>query len=448
MRVGVFGVGYVGLVTAACLAEMGNEVVACDVDESKIARLNNGEVPIYEPGLEEILRRVTGQNPRLIFTTDGRKTVSESKIIICAVGTPEKDGKLDTRYVMDVVKEVSENIIDEMKIFVLKSTVPVGTTRKVQTYFSEHNKDVVAVHNPEFLAQGSAVVNTQKPDRIVVGTDDLSVKPIFDELYSPFLKLAGGNVFYTDPATSESSKFLSNSALAVRVAMINEASKFIKMMGGNIDDVSRIIGMDPRIGPNFLYASMGYGGSCFPKDVPGFASQMRDAGFEPTIFDAVHKANEMQKEYIVGEVLNRFEKSGSLSGRVFGMWGLAFKAKTDDVRESPAFTTIKLLTDYGAKVIAHDPLAMQNTERVLSELVGSRKLMLANQNQYDVLLGSDALIICTEWDEYKSPDFDRIKRDLVKPIIFDGRNLYPSKAMEIKGFEYHSIGKPTGHLIK
>lgn len=444
MKIAVIGTGYVGLVTGACLAEKGNHVINCDIDEDKIRLLSQGEVPIQERGLEHILRQVTksdGDVPFLRFTNDHRYAISESDIIFCAVGTPFIDGFIDTRAVKKVASAVRE-YSKGSKILAIKSTVPVGTTREIQASFEGLEARIYVVSNPEFLVEGNAVEDTKRPDRIIIGSDHIGdVKHVFDELYAPFLRRSGSGVMHMDPNSAELSKLTANAYLAMRISFINEIANFAESAGANIDEVRRGAGSDKRIGMHYLFAGQGYGGSCFPKDLPTLVAQMSKIGLVPFVLRGVHDRNNSQKMVLARKVIKRFgDERGSLKRRTFGMWGLAFKADTDDVRESPALTAIKLLHDKGAKILAYDPSAGLNAMKELDKIADDGGFVVMD-NQYSVIDHSDALIICTEWDQFRSPDFDRIKRGLKTPVIFDGRNLYDPNSMEMRGFEYYSIGR-------
>ncbi|MFH1591933.1 MAG: UDP-glucose/GDP-mannose dehydrogenase family protein [Candidatus Woesearchaeota archaeon] len=446
MKISVFGAGYVGLTTAACLAEKGNHVTAYDIDKDKIALLKLGGVPIEEDGLGGILSNVTnseGDTPFLRFSSDVVRAVRDSDLLIAAVGTPFENRFMNTEQIWSVARSIQEAVGEDRKILAIKSTVPVGTTREVQEFFDDHGQNVVVVSNPEFLVEGKAVADTKRPDRVIVGTDHREiVQNVCDELYAPFLRRGGGGVLYMNPSSSELSKLAANAYLAMRISFINEIANFAEAIGADIDEVRLGMGSDRRIGMHYLFPGQGYGGSCFPKDLPTLIEQIKRGGLKSWVLEGAYQRNAAQKRVLSEKVISRFGRDydENLDSLTLGMWGLAFKADTDDVRESPAIEAIKLLTGRGARVVAYDPIAGDNASRELTAQMGMGKVVIVDQ-QYFALNGCDALVVCTEWDAFRSPDFDRIHKELKNPIVFDGRNLYNPNQMEKRGFEYYSIGR-------
>lgn len=431
MHVGVIGTGYVGLVTGVCFAEMGNNVILMDIDEDKIRRLTDGEVPIYEPGLEQMIVRNVAEK-RLSFTTDLQHTVETSLINFIAVGTPpDEDGSADLTNVFEVAKSIGR-AINTYKIIVTKSTVPVGTTFKVRDIISrETNHPFDVASNPEFLKEGNAVEDFMKPDRVVVGVEDVRAGEILKELYSPFVR-TGKPILLMDVLSSEMTKYAANGLLATKISFINELARLCEMVGADIEKVRAGIGSDPRIGPQFLFAGIGYGGSCFPKDVDALSRTGRDHGVPLNIIEAVQDANKLQREHFVKKIVEHY---GSVQGKCFALWGLSFKPRTDDIREAPSLTVIQELRAKGAKLKVFDPVAMENAGRIVGDGVEF------SPGNYECLEGSDALIIVTEWNEFRHPDFEKIKQLLTEPIIFDGRNLYNPERMAERGFTYYSVGR-------
>ncbi|MFH0821741.1 MAG: UDP-glucose/GDP-mannose dehydrogenase family protein [Pseudomonadota bacterium] len=435
MHVGVIGTGYVGLVTGVCFAEMGNNVILMDIDEAKVRALKEGKVPIYEPGLQQMIARNTAEK-RLTFTTDLKDTVERSLINFIAVGTPPgPDGSADLSQVFEAAANIGR-AIDKYKIVVTKSTVPVGTTLKVREIIAgitTHPFDVAS--NPEFLKEGNAVADFMKPDRVVIGVDDVRVGEFLKELYSPFVR-TGNPVFAMDILSSEMTKYAANGLLATKISFINELARLCDTVGADIEMVRAGIGSDPRIGPQFLFAGIGYGGSCFPKDVDALVRTGRQQGVELKILDAVQEANKTQRAYFM-DTLSRHYDHNSLAGKLFAVWGLSFKPRTDDMRDAPSVDVIRYLLDKGAKVRVYDPVAVENARRFFGSSI---EYAVGN---YECIEGADALVIVTEWNEFRHPDFEQIKQLLVEPVIFDGRNLYNPARMAQRGFHYYCIGR--GH---
>jgi len=432
MKISVVGIGYVGLVAAGCLAESGNHVICVDNDEEKIQNLKKGVIPIYEPGLADIVKE-NEKAGRLSFTTDLKTAVNDSKLIILGVGTPSADdGSADISAVLDVCGQIAEYMKD-YKIIVTKSTVPVGTHKKVIEVIKDKT-DVPFdyVSNPEFLKEGSAVGDFAKPDRVIIGTDSPEAQEVMKQLYSPFMR-KGSRIIFMDPASAELTKYAANVMLAARISFMNELSSMCDKFGADIEKVRAGVGADPRIGNSFLFAGVGYGGSCFPKDVRALIHMGRQAGCRMTIAEAVQQANYTQHERFADKILNYFK--GRETRIVLAVWGLAFKAKTDDVRESPAIWCIKKFLQAGMKIRAFDPEAMEAAKTVLNNNIE------AGQDDYKILNGANALVIFTDWQQFRTPDFDSIKEKLKKPVIFDGRNLYEPAYMKKMGFEYYCIGR-------
>ncbi|HEX7219095.1 MAG TPA: UDP-glucose/GDP-mannose dehydrogenase family protein [Burkholderiales bacterium] len=433
MKVTVVGTGYVGLVSGACLADMGNDVLCLDVDTKKIATLESGGIPIYEPGLEEIVRRNVAAG-RLHFTTDIERAVSHGTIQFVAVGTPPgEDGSADLKYVLAAARNIGRHMKD-YKVVVDKSTVPVGTADRVAAVIEEElqkrnsDLDFSVVSNPEFLKEGAAVEDFMRPDRIIVGADDERAVYLMKALYAPFQR-SRDKLMVMDVRSAELTKYAANAMLATRITFMNELALLAERLGADIEQVRQGIGSDPRIGYSFLYAGCGYGGSCFPKDVKALIRTAQDAGGDLQLLRAVHAANERQKLVLVDKIAARF--GADLSGRRFAVWGLAFKPDTDDTREAPSLVLINELIARGAAVSAYDP--------VVKSTFSAGKAM-------DAVQGADALVICTEWKEFRSPDFEAIKRALREPVIFDGRNMFLPQTVAAAGLEYHAIGRLTNGL--
>jgi UDPglucose 6-dehydrogenase len=433
MKITVAGTGYVGLVAGACLAENGNNVVCVDKDASKIATLNEGKMPIYEPGLEELVRR-NHHEERLRFSTDLASAVAASDIVFIAVGTPQgEDGSADLQHVLGVAREIGR-AMKKYTIVVDKSTVPVGTAAKVrETIAGETTQPFSVVSNPEFLKQGAAIEDFMKPDRVVIGVEagDERAASAMRELYGPFTR-TGAPIMVMDTASAELCKYAANSMLATKISFMNEVANVCEQFGANVDQVRKAIGADRRIGPSFLFPGVGYGGSCFPKDVKAMLKSAADEGYEFRILKAVEDVNKRQKERLVTKMERHFT---SMKGRTIGLWGLAFKPRTDDMREAPAISIIERLLALGASVRAYDPEA----EPIARRLFGDRIALC--EKSYDALVGADALAIVTEWNEFREPDFERMRGLLRTPVIFDGRNIYSPEQMKALGFTYFSIGR-------
>jgi UDPglucose 6-dehydrogenase len=439
MKVTVFGSGYVGLVTGACLAEVGNEVVCVDIDEGKIARLNQGEVPIYEPGLDSIIERNMAAK-RLHFTTDVDLAVRHGLFQFIAVGTPpDEDGSADLQYVLAVARSIGERM-EDYRIVVNKSTVPVGTADKVRqainTVLNDRQKpcEFDVVSNPEFLKEGAAIEDFMKPDRIVVGTDNPRTTELLRALYAPFNR-NHDRLVCMDIRSAELTKYAANAMLATKISFMNELANLAEYLGADIEKVRVGIGSDPRIGYHFIYPGCGYGGSCFPKDVKALERTARDVGYQAQLLQAVEDVNDRQKLRLYEKVNNYFE--GDLKGKTFALWGLAFKPNTDDMREASSRVIIEALWEAGAKVQAFDPVAAHEAGR----LYGNRSDLALCDSPEATLKGADGLIIVTEWNVFRSPDFDMIKAELSRPVIFDGRNLYDPARMKALGFDYFGIGR-------
>ncbi|HEX8394644.1 MAG TPA: UDP-glucose/GDP-mannose dehydrogenase family protein [Longimicrobium sp.] len=441
MRIAVVGTGYVGLVVGACLAETGNDVVCADVDARKIARLHDGEIPIYEPGLEPLVERNLREG-RLTFTTEVGPAVAGAEIIFIAVGTPPgEDGSADLKHVLAVADTIGSNMPEDgpEKIVITKSTVPVGTAAKVRAAVARHTGRTVHVcSNPEFLKEGAAVLDFMKPDRVVVGVDSEYAREKLGELYAPFVR-TGNPILFMDIASAEITKYAANAMLATRISFMNMIAGLCEAVGADVTHVRQGIGTDERIGPGFLFAGIGYGGSCFPKDVKALIHTLRETGVDAAILDGVEGVNRAQKELLLNRVTERF--GGDLSGRTFAVWGLSFKPETDDMREAPSLTVVRGLVERGARVRAHDPEAGHEAEHYFNDLLQRGALTLCEHN-YDCLEGADALLVLTEWAPYRNPDFSRVLSQLGEPVIFDGRNLWDPARMRDLGFHYVSVGRP------
>jgi UDPglucose 6-dehydrogenase len=435
MKIGVIGSGYVGLVAGACLAETGNDVICADIDQKKVDRLNKGEVPIFEPGLEALIERNL-EAGRLAFTTDVAAAVRSCHVIFIAVGTPaDEDGSADLRHVLMVAGTIGKAMESE-KIVITKSTVPVGTARRVREAIEEETDLPVHVcSNPEFLKEGAAVDDFMRPDRVVIGVDSEYAAGVLRELYSPFLRKGDGvgRLMIMDVPAAEITKYAANAMLATRISFMNSIARLCEETGADVDAVRQGVGSDSRIGSSFLFPGAGYGGSCFPKDVKALAKTMRDFGVDASILQAVEDVNETQKATLLERLVRRLGED--LSGRTVAVWGLAFKPNTDDMREAPSLVTIQGLLERGARVVAHDPVALDEARYHLGDQV---EYVTTN---YDALEGADALVIHTEWHPYRSPDFPRMLEAMSSPLIVDGRNLYDPDDMAEHGFEYVSIGR-------
>jgi len=432
-NIAVIGTGYVGLVTGTCFAETGNNVICVDIDENKVNQMKNGIVPIYEPGLDVLFDRNIKEN-RLKFTTNLKETVDKSDIIFLALPTPPgADGSADLSFVLGVGEDLGK-IITNYKIIIDKSTVPVGTAEKVHTAVAKHAKvDFDIVSNPEFLREGFAIDDFMKPDRVVIGTSSDKAKKILSDLYKPFVR-QGNPILFMDEKSAELTKYAANSFLATKITFMNEIANFCEIVGANVDDVRIGIGADDRIGKRFLFPGIGYGGSCFPKDVQALVKSGREKNFDFEIINAVLRVNDIQKIKLVDKLVNHY---GDLKGLTFAMWGLAFKPDTDDIREAPALYIIDKLLILGANINAYDPEAMDNVKAIYKD-----KITFVD-HQYDALNNADALLIVTEWGAFRNPDFNKIKNNLKAPKIFDGRNLYNLDDIQGKGFYYESIGRKT-----
>ncbi|MFH1747157.1 MAG: UDP-glucose/GDP-mannose dehydrogenase family protein [Planctomycetota bacterium] len=433
MRICVVGSGYVGLVTGACLADSGNHVTAVDNDPAKIEQLAAGRCPIFEPGLEELLVDNLRAG-RLQFTTDLAAGVAEAQVVFIAVGTPPRpDGSADLSIVEFVATQIGRAMTGDT-IIVTKSTVPIGSGARIESIIRQESQYACSVvSNPEFLKEGNAVNDFLRPDRVVVGADDQVAGAVVAELYEPFVR-NNKPIHRMSRTAAELTKYAANAYLSTRISFINEIADICERFGVNVDEVRRGIGSDARIGYHFMYPGIGYGGSCFPKDVQALASSGRAAGVDCSLLQAVHQRNVAQREKMVQRILSRL--GPDLRGRRLAIWGLAFKPKTDDVREAPAITVIQALLRAGAAVVAYDPRATESARAVLSDQIAY------DTDAYAALRGADALVIFTEWNEFRSPDFERIKRELRQPLIFDGRNLYTPATMTRYDFEYHSFGRP------
>jgi UDPglucose 6-dehydrogenase len=431
MRIAVVGTGYVGLVAGACFAESGNDVICVDKDQKKIDTLNAGQMPIYEPGLEEIVRR-NRQEARLSFTTDLPEAVRTSEVVFIAVGTPQgEDGSADLTHVLGVAREIAR-AMNGYKVIVDKSTVPVGTSQKVRKVVSaETTQPFSVVSNPEFLKQGAAIEDFMKPDRVVIGAEDKRAEEIMLELYSPFTR-TGAPIMVMDCASAELAKYAANAMLATRISFMNEVANVCELVGADVDHVRKAIGSDRRIGTSFLFPGVGYGGSCFPKDVQAMMRFASEKDYQFKILDAVETVNHCQKTRLFAKMRAHF---GDMAGKTVGVWGLAFKPRTDDMREAPSIPLINALVDAGATVRAYDPEAT----KVAKGIFGDR--ITFTNNNYDVLTGADCLAIVTEWNEFRRPDFPRMKALMNEPIVFDGRNLFTPEQMKQHGFTYYSIGR-------
>ena len=431
MKLAVVGTGYVGLVVGACLAETGNEVVCVDKDAAKVRTLRKGRMPIFEPGLEELVRRNVGEK-RLTFTTQLPRAVRASSVIFIAVGTPQgEDGAADLQHVLGVAREIAQ-AMNGFKVIVDKSTVPVGTAVKVREVVRrETTHPFSVVSNPEFLKQGAAVDDFLRPDRVVIGTEDEKGGEIMRQLYAPFTR-TGAPIMLMDTASAELCKYAANALLATRISFMNEVANVCELVGANVDEVRRAVGSDRRIGSSFLFPGVGYGGSCFPKDVRAIVKFSGDKGYEFEILKAVERVNLRQKSVLVGRMEKHF---GSLDGRTIAVWGLAFKPRTDDMREAPAIVLIERLLAAGAKVQAFDPVAMPAARR----LFGSGVTFAPRS--YAALADADALAVVTEWNEFREPDFAKMRKLMKSPIVFDGRNIYSRELMRANGFTYYSIGR-------
>lgn len=431
MRVCVIGTGYVGLVTGACLSGSGNNVICVDIDEDKIRSLEEGRVPFYEPGLEDIVKKNVKEG-RLHFTSDIAYGVKNSLIILIAVGTPpNEDGSADMQYVVAAARSIGEHM-NEYKIVVTKSTVPVGTTEMVREEIKKITDiDFDVASNPEFLKEGAAVDDFMKPDRVIIGVDKPSVGEILRELYSSFMR-SGDRAIVVSIRSSELAKYTANAMLATRISFMNEIANLCELVGADISDVRKAVGSDSRIGRHFLFPGIGYGGSCFPKDVKALINTASGHGYDLRLCGATDDVNHNQREVFWKKIERHF--GGDLAGKRVAVWGISFKPETDDIREAPSLYVIDRLVSSGAEVVVHDPVALGNAKKQLGEKVGY------GESNYDACRDADALVICTEWNEYRQPDFQTMKELMKGQVIFDGRNLYDPKRLSREGFKYYGIG--------
>lgn len=439
MKISVIGTGYVGLVSGTCFAETGVNVACVDIDQKKIDNLNNGIIPIYEPGLEDIYKRNV-EKGRLEFTTNLAGSIQDAEAVFIAVGTPpDEDGSADLKYVLGVAREIGKNM-DHYLVVVTKSTVPVGTSMKVKKAISEElekrGEDIPfdVASNPEFLKEGNAVDDFLKPDRIVIGTESKDAQKVMKRLYKPFL-LNGHPILFMDITSSEMTKYAANSMLATKISFINDIANLCEIVGADVDNVRKGIGSDARIGNKFIYPGTGYGGSCFPKDVQALIRTADEHNYSLEILKAVESVNYRQKEILFNKLNKRF--NGDLKGKKFAMWGLAFKPKTDDMREAPSLVIVDRLIEAGASVIAYDPVAMDEAKRILGDKIAYAK------DEYEAIIDADALILVTEWSEFRLPNFRVMEKLLKNKMIFDGRNIYDPEELAELGFEYYAIGRKT-----
>lgn len=442
MKITVIGTGYVGLVTGACFAEMGNQVTCVDIDAGKIARLNQGHIPIYEPGLEALIKSAVAEG-RLSFTTDLANAMLQSKVYFIAVGTPPgDDGSADLRYVLDVAHSIGQNL-NQSAVIVDKSTVPVGTAQKVQAAIATELQrrgvkiqfDVVS--NPEFLKEGDAVHDFMTPDRIIIGADTEHARQVMAELYAPFGR-SRDKLLTMGVRDAEMTKYVANAMLATKISFMNEVAAICESLQVDVEQVRRGIGADRRIGPAFIYPGCGYGGSCFPKDVKALIHSAEEVQIDAVILKSVEARNQQQKQVLFSKLQHHFK--GQLKGKTIGVWGLAFKPGTDDIREAPALTLITALVNAGARVQAFDPVALETAAEALpNEWLGEQVQLMPEA--YQVLKGADALVLVTEWKQFRQPDFDRIKQTLNQPVIVDGRNQYDPAQLKADGFVYYGIGR-------
>lgn len=439
MRVAVLGSGYVGLTTGACLAETGNDVVCADIVQEKVDALNRGEIPFFEPGLAALVEENVAAG-RLTFTADNAMAVRESYIVFIAVGTPPgEDGSADLRHVLAAARDVGR-AMDGERIVITKSTVPVGTATMVREAIEAETEYPVHVCcNPEFLKEGAAISDFKRPDRVVLGVDDAVAADVLRDLYMPFVR-TGNEVLVMDTASAEVTKYAANAMLATRISFMNTIARLCERSGADVDMVRHGVGSDRRIGPTYLFPGVGYGGSCLPKDVAALARTLNAMEVDASILDAVERVNESQKRLLTEMVVERF--GDDLRGRMFAVWGLAFKPGTDDMRRAPSLVTIRGLLERGARVVAHDPAALEAARRILGDSIEY------TDRNYDALSGADALLIHTEWHPYRHPDFARIRASLANAVIFDGRNLYAPGVMRELGFEYFSVGRrPVAPMV-
>ena len=434
MKIAVVGTGYVGLVTGTCFAETGNHVTCVDINEEKVKQMQAGIIPIYEPGLEDLFKRNTEEG-RLDFTTSLQEGIAGAKVIFLALPTPPgADGSADLKYILQVADDLGP-LLSEYAVIIDKSTVPVGTSEKVHSAIAKKAKvDFDVVSNPEFLREGVAVEDFMKPDRVVIGTQSERAKDLMSRLYAPLVR-QGNPIIFMDERSAELTKYAANAFLATKITFMNEIANLCELVGANVDEVRKGIGTDSRIGKRFLFAGIGYGGSCFPKDVQALAKTSTENDYEFKILDSVMKVNENQKTKLIPQIQKHFK--GDLQGKKIAMWGLAFKPYTDDIREAPSLYNIDALLGLGASVSAYDPEAMGHVKNILGDKITFTK------NPYEALEGADALFIVTEWPQFRTPDFDRMDSLLKNKVIFDGRNLYELNQMAELGYTYYSIGRQT-----
>ncbi len=432
MKIAVVGTGYVGLVSGTCFAETGNQVICVDIDQKKVEKLSSGQITIYEPGLEKIFIRNTKEG-RLTFTTKLEEAIEGAEVIMLALPTPPgEDGSADLKYILGVADHLGK-IIKDYKVIVDKSTVPVGTAEKVRAAIAKNAKvEFDVVSNPEFLREGVAVDDFMKPDRVVIGTTSERAKKVMNDLYAPFVR-QGNPLIFMDEKSAELTKYAANSFLATKITFMNEIARLCELLGADVDMVRRGMGADERIGKRFLFPGIGYGGSCFPKDVQALGKSAQEVNYNFEILDAVMEVNEKQKLHLMPSIKKYFD--GNLKGKKFALWGLAFKPNTDDIREAPALYMINALLAEGATVATYDPEAMNNVKQLMGDKIRF------SETQYEALTGADALIIATEWSEFRTPDFNKISALLKNKAIFDGRNLFDLQQMEVMGFHYVSIGR-------
>lgn len=436
MKIVVIGTGYVGLVTGTCFAEVGIDVICVDVDTNKIENLKKGILPIYEPGLEALVTKNVAKG-RLHFSTSLKDSIPSADVAFIAVGTPPgEDGSADLKYVIGVAQEIGQHM-NSYGVIVTKSTVPVGTAEKVNEAIQQElskrqlNIDYDVASNPEFLKEGAAIDDFLKPDRIVVGVSSSKAEEVMRKLYKPFL-LNGHPIIFMDVPSAEMTKYAANSMLATKISFMNDIANLCEIVGADVNMVRKGIGSDARIGNKFIYPGIGYGGSCFPKDVKALIKTAAQNGYQMQILEAVESVNEKQKSVLFNKIMNRFQ--GNISGKTFAMWGLSFKPNTDDMREAPSLVIIDKIIKAGGKVKAYDPIAMDETKHMIGN-----KIDYCN-SEYDTLINADALLIVTEWTDFRAPDFEKVKRELNNSIIFDGRNIYDTKEMNDLGFEHYGIG--------
>ncbi len=436
MKIAVIGTGYVGLVTGACFSEVSVNVICVDIDQKKIDNLNKGIIPIYEPGLEEIVLRNSIKN-KLKFSTSLQESIKDVDVVFIAVGTPpDEDGSADLKYVLSVASDIGKYIQKQI-VVVNKSTVPVGTAEKVKQAIQKEltlrgqTIEFYVASNPEFLKEGSAIDDFMKPDRIVIGTDNIDAENIMRKLYKPFL-LNGHPIIFMDIPSAEMTKYAANAMLATKISFMNDVANLCEIMGADVNMVRRGIGSDSRIGSKFIYPGVGYGGSCFPKDVKALIKTAKDNHYNMRILNAVEEVNDFQKSVLFNKVNTHF--NNQLKGKTFAIWGLAFKPKTDDMREAPSLVIIENLLKAGANVVAYDPVAAHEAKRILGDTISY------SDEMYDTLTKADALLIITEWPEFRSPDFDEISKRLNNKVIFDGRNIFDFNEMKNMGYNYYCIG--------